>query len=141
MTRMMMSVALALGATIGVAFAAATPAQKAVFDQYIGLMRAADPNFNDFSPERGQAFFHARHASGRPDTPSCTSCHTANLKNGGQQTRTGKAIEPMAASVAPQRYTEFSNVEKWFKRNCADVLGRECTLSEKGDLLAYLLSQ
>ena len=141
MTRMMMSAVLALGTTVGVAFAAVAPAQKAVLDQYIGLMKATDPTFKDFSPERGQTFFHARHATGKPDTPSCTSCHTANLKSAGQQTRTGKTIEPMAASVAPQRYTEFSNVEKWFKRNCGDVLGRECTLAEKGDLLVYLLSQ
>jgi hypothetical protein len=141
MTKMTISAALVLAATIGVAFAAATPAQKAVLDQYIGSMRAADPAFKDFSAERGQTFFQARHASGKPDTPSCTNCHTANLKAAGQQSRTGKTIEPMAASVAPTRYTDFANVEKWFKRNCGDVLGRECTLAEKGDLLAYLLSQ
>ena len=140
MTKIMMSAALALATTIGVAFAAATPAQKAVLDQYIGLMRAADPAFKDFSPERGKAFFHARHASGKPDTPDCTACHTTNLAMPGKQTRTGKTIEPMAASVTPKRYTDFANVEKWFKRNCGDVLGRECTLAEKGDVLAYLLS-
>lgn len=140
MTRMTLSAVLALGTTIGVAFAAATPAQKAVLDQYVGLMKAAEPNFKDFSIERGRTFFAARHASGKPDSPSCTSCHSTDLKKAGQQVRTGKTIEPMAASVAPQRYTEFANVEKWFKRNCADVLGRECALAEKGDLLAYLLS-
>ena len=141
MTKLMISAILALAATIGVAFAAASPAQQAVLDQYIGLMRAADPAFKAFSPDRGKAFFHARHASGKPDTPECAACHTTNLAMPGKQTRTGKAIEPMAASVAPKRYTDFANVEKWFKRNCGDVLGRECTLAEKGDLLAYLLSQ
>jgi hypothetical protein len=29
-------------------------------------------------------------------------------------------------------------VEKWFKRNCSDVLGRACSAQEKGDLLAWL---
>lgn len=140
MMRVMISAALALGGTIAVALAAATPAQKAVLDQYLGLMRAADPTFKDFSPERGQILFHARHASGKPDTQSCTTCHSSNLTKPGQQTRTGKTIEPMAASVAPKRYTDFANVEKWFKRNCADVLSRPCTLAEKGDVLAYLLS-
>ena len=140
MTKLMMTAALALAATIGVAFAAAMPAQQAVLDQYIGLMRAADPTFKDFSSERGKTFFHARHASGKPDTPECAACHTTNLAMPGKQTRTGKIIEPMAASVAPKRYTDFANVEKWFKRNCGDVLGRECTLAEKGDVLAYLLS-
>jgi hypothetical protein len=140
MTKIMMSAALALATTVGVAFAAAKPAQKAVLDQYVGLMRAADPAFKDFSLERGKTFFHARHASGKPDTPECTACHTTNLAMPGKQMRTGKTIEPMAASIAPKRYTDFANVEKWFKRNCGDVLGRECTLAEKGDVLAYLLS-
>lgn len=140
MTKLMMFAALALGTTIGVAFAAATPAQKAVLDQYNELIKAADPAFKGFSAERGQTFFLARHASGKPDTPDCTACHTTNLAMPGKQTRTGKTIEPMAASVAPKRYTDFANVEKWFKRNCGDVLGRECTLAEKSDVLAYLLS-
>lgn len=140
MTRIMMFTALALATTIGVAFAAATPAQKAVLDRYTASMRAADPAFKEFSPQRGQSFFQARHATGKPDEPSCTTCHTANLKAVGHHTRTGKAIEPMAASVAPKRFTDFANVEKWFKRNCGDVIGRECTLAEKGDVLAYLLS-
>ncbi len=140
MKKVMISATFALATTIGVAFAAATPAQQAVLDQYIGLMRSADPAFKDFSPERGKTFFQARHASGKPDTPECAACHTTNLAMPGKQTRTGKVIEPMAASVAPKRYTDFANVEKWFKRNCGDVLGRECTLAEKGDVLAYLLS-
>ena len=140
MTRLILSATLVLATTIGIAFAAATAAQKAVLDQYAGLMRAADPAFKEFSPERGQAFFHARHASDKPDAQSCTACHSTNLTKAGQQPRTGKTIEPMAASVAPGRYTDFANVEKWFRRNCADVLGRPCTLAEKGDVLAYLLS-
>jgi hypothetical protein len=31
-------------------------------------------------------------------------------------------------------------MEKWFKRNCGDVLGRVCTPAEKGDVIAYLNS-
>ncbi len=55
------------------------------------------------------------------------------------KTRAGKDIEPMAASVNPKRYADRAEVEKWFKRNCNDVVGRECTLAEKGDVLTYLL--
>jgi hypothetical protein len=131
---------LALGATIAVAVAAASPAQKAVLARYVELLKAAEPAFNGVSPERGRAFFQARHASGKPETPDCAACHTTDLTRPGQQKRTGKPIEPMAASLAPQRYTDFANVEKWFRRNCNDVLGRDCTLAEKGDVLAYLLS-
>lgn len=88
---------------------------------------------------RGRAFFFARHAGGKPDTPSCTSCHTENPKAAGR-TKAGKPIEPMAASVNPKRFTDRAEVEKWFRRNCADVLGRACTAQEKSDVLAFLTS-
>ena len=88
--------------------------------------------------ERGKALFHARHTGGKPDTPSCTSCHTSDLAKPGK-TRAGKEIAPMAASASPNRYSDPAEVEKWFKRNCGDVLGRECTATEKGDVLVYLL--
>jgi len=31
-------------------------------------------------------------------------------------------------------------VEKWFKRNCKDVLARECTAQEKADFVAFLIA-
>jgi len=31
-------------------------------------------------------------------------------------------------------------VEKWFKRNCNDVLGRACSAQEKADFTAYMIS-
>ena len=34
----------------------------------------------------------------------------------------------------------MKKVAKWFKRNCNDVLDRECTAQEKGDVLSYLLT-
>ena len=91
-----------------------------------------------FSADRGKAFFRDRHTGGKPETPVCTECHTTDLTKQGK-TRAGKDIEPMAASVNAKRYTDKAEVEKWFKRNCNDVLGRECTLAEKGDVLTYLL--
>jgi hypothetical protein len=80
-----------------------------------------------------------RHTGGKTETPSCTTCHTSELKKPGQ-TRAGKEIAPMAASVNAKRFTDPAEVEKWFKRNCSDVLGRECAATEKSDVLAYLLS-
>ena len=53
---------------------------------------------------------------------------------------TGKAIEPMATAANPRRFTDVAKVEKWFKRNCKDVLDRECTAREKGDVITYLRS-
>jgi hypothetical protein len=49
-------------------------------------------------------------------------------------------IEAMAISVNPQRFSDEAKVEKWFGRNCKDVLERACTAQEKGDFIAYLLS-
>jgi hypothetical protein len=53
---------------------------------------------------------------------------------------TGKPILALAPSANPQRFTDRAKVDKWFRRNCRDVLGRECTPTEKGDLLTWLLS-
>jgi hypothetical protein len=47
----------------------------------------------------------------------------------------------MALSASPTRYADPAKVEKWFKRNCVEVLGRECSPREKGDWLAYMMSR
>lgn len=91
------------------------------------------------SAESGKAFFLANQTGGGADTPSCTSCHTADPKAMGQA-RTGKPIEPMALSVNPKRFTDTAFVDKWFGRNCDSVLGRECTPAEKANVLAYYSS-
>jgi hypothetical protein len=131
---------LGIAATSVVALAAMSPAQQAVYDYYTAAAKKAGPAFTGFSAEKGRAFFYAKQTGGKPDSPSCTSCHTENLKSLGK-TRAGKDIQPMAASANPKRFTDLADVEKWFSRNCPDVLGRECTVTEKGDVLAYLLSQ
>lgn len=89
---------------------------------------------------RGKALFLASPGGGKPDTPSCTTCHTADPRQPGEG-RSGKAIEPMAPSVIPTRFTDSAKVEKWFGRNCNSVLGRDCTPSEKADLLGWLAMQ
>lgn len=120
------------------AIAAMTPAQKAIVDSYLVVATKSDPGLKAFSAERGKSLFQGKHTGGKPDTPSCTSCHTADLGKAGK-TRAGKEIAPMASSANPKRYSDPAEVEKWFKRNCNDVLGRECTAIEKGDVLVYLL--
>lgn len=137
-TRISLIAAVAIAASVGAALSAMTPAQKANYDTYVAAAKAADPAFKDFSAERGKSFFLANHVGGRKETPSCTSCHTADPAKAGR-TRAGKEIAPMAASANPKRFSDAAEMEKWFKRNCSDVLGRECTVLEKGDVLAYLL--
>ena len=88
---------------------------------------------------RGKALFTANHTGGKPDTPSCTTCHTNDPRKGGKA-RTGKAIEPMAPSANPARFTDTAKVDKWFGRNCNSVLGRDCTALEKADVIAWLAS-
>jgi cytochrome c peroxidase len=102
--------------------------------------KAADPAFAGFSAERGAALFRAQNTGGKPDTPSCTTCHTSDPTRTGQ-TRAGKDIQPMAVSLTPERFTDPEKVAKWFERNCVGVLGRACTPTEKGDFLTFMLSR
>ncbi len=130
-----------IGATMILLFASsstvANPARDAILATLTEEARKASPDFAGFSAQRGEAFWFANHAGGKPDTPSCTSCH-ANDPTLSGETRAGKAIEPMAVSRSPKRFTDAAEVAKWFTRNCNGVLGRECTPVEKGDVLTFL---
>jgi mono/diheme cytochrome c family protein len=101
---------------------------------------AAAAKSSGFSAARGQTLHTRNFAGGKPDTPACISCHGKDPRGAGRTT-TGKSIEAVAVSATPTRYTDPAKVEKWFKRNCNDVLGRECTPQEKGDWLTYVLGQ
>ncbi|MBX9935628.1 MAG: DUF1924 domain-containing protein, partial [Burkholderiaceae bacterium] len=52
---------------------------------------------------------------------------------------TGKTIAPLAPAFNPERFTDTAKADKWFRRNCKDVLSRECTAAEKADVLAWLV--
>jgi len=92
------------------------------------------------SADRGRALFTSVHAGGKPDTPSCITCHTKNLRGQGM-TRAGKVIDPIALSANPSRFSDTKKVAKWFRRNCKSVLGRECSAGEKADVIAFLMTQ
>lgn len=119
---------------------AAGESPKALLDFYASEAKTTDPGFSGFSAERGEHLFRTKFSTGKPDTPSCTTCHTTDPRKTGQ-TRAGKDIEPMAASVNPKRYSDQAKAEKWFGRNCNNVLGRECTATEKGDFITFMLTQ
>jgi len=72
---------------------------------------------------------------------SCQTCHTADLTRSGSHARTGKIIEPMALSVNTNRFNEKKKVNKWLRRNCKWVMGQECSLQEKVDILLFLQQQ
>ena len=113
---------------------AATPAEFQTSFATEAKQEAA--GFSGFSAERGKAFFNSVQAKDW----SCASCHTETPGARGQHATTGKPIEPLAPTANPERFTRADKVEKWFKRNCNDVLGRACTAREKGDVLTYLLT-
>ena len=85
---------------------------------------------------RGQAFFQARQGG----EWSCASCHGSPPTTEGKHANTGKAIPPLAPAYNPKSFTDTAKTDKWFRRNCKDVLSRECSASEKADVLAYLLT-
>lgn len=98
--------------------------------------QSADAGFKGFSAQRGEQFFKARHGG----EWSCASCHTERPAQIGRHAVTGKRIDALAPQANAKRFTSRRQVEKWFKRNCNDVLDRACTATEKGDVLAYLMS-
>ena len=117
---------------------AASPAE--VLQTYTAQVRKENPSFKAFSAANGDKFYHAavKHSSGK--MVSCATCHTDNPRNAGKHERTSKEILPLAPAANKARFTELATVEKWFKRNCQDVLERECTAQEKGDFISYVLS-
>ena len=107
-----------------------------ILDDYTAQAKTENPAFKGFSAAAGQKLYTTQ----GPNQLACSSCHTDSPKNAGKHAKTNKAIDPMAPSVNPQRFTDAAKVEKWFKRNCNDALGRACTTQEKGDFMAYVLS-
>ena len=88
------------------------------------------------SPARGRQFFTTRHGH----EWSCASCHGATPTGPGRHAATGKAIDPLAPSANPERFTDAAKTDKWFRRNCNDVVGRPCSAAEKADVLSWLVS-
>jgi hypothetical protein len=87
-------------------------------------------------PARGQVFFTTRQGH----EWSCASCHGAVPTGTGKHVVTAKPIAAMAPAFNPERFTDPARTEKWFRRNCNDVLGRECSAGEKADVIAWLLT-
>lgn len=88
------------------------------------------------SPQRGGKFFSDKHGN----EWSCSSCHGIPPTGEGKHASTNKVIAPLAPAFNAERFTDEAKVDKWFKRNCNDVLGRSCTSAEKADVLSYLIS-
>ena len=103
---------------------------------YEAAARQSAAAFAGFSAARGARFFGETHGG----EWSCSTCHTASPAAAGRHAKTGKSIAPLAPAANAERFSDAATTEKWFRRNCNDVLGRECTPQEKGDVLTWLLT-
>lgn len=107
-----------------------------IHDSYRIAAKQENPAFKDFSVEAGRRLYTTRVGE-----LMCASCHTDSPMLQGQQVKTDKVILPMAPSANPKRLTDAAKVEESFKRDCNDVFKRDCSAQEKGNFMAYLLSQ
>jgi len=126
---------------VGMAAVAAEPARDAIVATYSRQAQNENQAFNGFSTARGERLYLGPHAGGNAETPACATCHTADPRAPGRHVKTGRAIEPMAVSVNPRRFTDAADVEKRFGRDCPNVLGRPCTAAEKGDFITFLINR
>jgi cytochrome c553 len=90
------------------------------------------------SAQRG-AEFHTRRFGVSAKLAACASCHTDNPAQAGRHVVTDKQIKPLAPAANAERFSDPAKVEKWFKRNCTEVVGRECTAAEKADFIAFVI--
>ena len=129
---------------IGVLFPAdaveASPVLEKLLNEYAVAAKRENPAFSAFNAEAGRELYHLkRRHSQKNEILSCSTCHTENPRNMGQTTA-GKPIDPLSPAANPKRLTDEEEIRKWFKRNCTQVLERECTPIEKGNFLHFLLN-
>jgi cytochrome b len=111
-------------------------AASPLLPRYESAARAEDPSFTGFDAARGRALYFEEH-DGRSGKTSCSTCHTSDATRPGRSP-VGKIIDPLAPSANPDRFTDPAKADKWFDRNCKQVLGRACTSRERGDFVTYL---
>src|SRR5262249_3832713 len=105
-------IAAALALTAFALAAAATP--ERLLSQYGAA--AGAPGV----PQRGQDFFtrtHGREGAGAPS-------QGGGLVRRAPPAAPAKPITPLAPAFDAQRFSDAAKVEKWFRRNCNDVVGR-----------------
>jgi hypothetical protein len=100
------------------------------------LLKSYETQSGKANPTRGEQFFNAKHGK----EWSCASCHENPPNHDTKHIVTGKAIKPLAPNANSIRFTDEAKAEKWLKRNCNDVLGRDCSAQEKADVLSWLMT-
>jgi len=132
---MKQALSILLWATTALAAHAGTPAE--LLAEY--RLEAAREHAGFQTSARRGAEFYTREFGHSPRLPSCASCHTSDPRQNGRHAVTDKPIQPLSPQAETRRFTDRAKVEKWFRRNCSEVVGRPCTAMEKADLLAWLV--
>ncbi|MDP2155178.1 MAG: DUF1924 domain-containing protein [Sulfuricella sp.] len=103
---------------------------------YTAEAARATPGFAP-SAERGQGLFTRKWGVSQT-MPSCATCHSDQPAAEGKHVVTGKRIAPLSPAVNLERFASSAKVEKWFRRNCQEVVGRECSAAEKADFIQFV---
>lgn len=132
-------VAFALAAGFATGFAAFPANAETPKDMIAGYTQEVVRNQPGFaaSAERGRSFF-VRKWNVTDKMPSCAACHGERPNAEGSHVITAKPIKPLAPAANPERFSSQAKVEKWFRRNCTEVVGRECSAAEKADFVQFL---
>lgn len=100
------------------------------------LLKSYEAQSGKASPSRGEQSFNTKHGK----EWSCSTCHENPPNHDTKHIVTGKVIKPLAPSANSARFTDEAKADKWFKRNCNDVLDRDCTTQEKAEVLSWLMT-
>lgn len=123
-----------LFASVAGAALAETPA--GLLAGYAAEAARATPGFTP-SAERGQQLFSRKWGVSQ-NLSSCATCHSEQPAAEGKHVVTGKRIAPLAPAANAERFSSSAKVEKWFRRNCSEVVGRECSAAEKADFIQFV---
>lgn len=133
MTAKKIGIAILFIVGTGIAYAE-TP--SSLIAGYTAEAARATPGFAP-SAERGQGFFMRKWGVSQT-MPSCATCHSDQPTAEGKHVVTSKRIAPLSPAVNPERFSSSAKVEKWFRRNCQEVVGRECSAAEKADFIQFV---
>ena len=98
-----------------------------------------NPNFKEFSYERGEKIFTSEHIGKKGKLISCVTCHTNDLSAKGINKHKANVIDPLSPSANSERFSDVKNVKKWLRRNFKDVYKRAGSAQEKGDVVTYII--
>ncbi|MBI2376250.1 MAG: DUF1924 domain-containing protein [Deltaproteobacteria bacterium] len=133
-----LGVAGTLRLVLGSRTAEASETPSSLLSSYVAAARTTR---SDFSPsaERGRELYFATYAATDGKT-SCATCHTDDPTAKGKSPA-GKVIDPLSPTVSPDRFTDRAKADKWFDRNCKQVVGRPCSPAEKADFITWVLGR